>query len=206
MPRHRLRNKRLERSADSTSSVLANISGELAWMQYGHLEAELTPSSSLEGLLQLLQWRDLQHLVCTERAHSAYHQARSLLQYGVRKIAIDDAIPDIDHCDICLVRLWSSRGSCVMCHTTLICANCVVRVTEEAVATLPFPSFHRIGEGLWEVLEPLRQGDALCLVCHPAGAARDQAGKVRIFGCFCDLLDGMMGHGAWTTDLPLGEE
>ena len=167
-------------------------------MQYSLLETELTPNSPLEGLLQLLLWRDLQQLACTERAHRAYHQARSLLAYGRRKLAIDTATHDIDHCDICLIRLRRFRGNCVMCNSTLICANCVCCVTETAMADLPFPSFHSIGDKPGNIPEPLRQGDVLCLICYPSGATHAQVHKVRIFGCFSDLMDGMLGYGEWS--------
>ena len=204
MPHQRLRNARIAPGSAAIGSSLANAVQVMAWMQHRMLDTELRPNSPLRTLMQLLHWRDLQHLVCTERAHRAYHQARALLQYGKRKLAIEDANTYIDHCVICLLRLGSLRGSCVMCSTTLICSSCVVPVEQDAAENLPFPTFHRLRDGNWDERDPLKQGDVLCLVCHPTGANAGQESKVRTFLSFCDLMDSMQGLGRWYSPSPRG--
>jgi hypothetical protein len=204
MPQLRLRNARLAPGSDAIGSSFANAVRVMAWMQPRMLDFELRPSSPLRTLLQLLHWRDLQHLVCTERAHRAYHQARALLQYGKLKLTLEEANPDIDHCVICLLRLGSLRGSCVMCSTSDICPSCVFPVEQAATENLPFPAFHRLRDGNWDERDPLKQGDVLCLVCHPTGANAGQACKVRQFLSFCDLMDSMQGHRRWFSPPPRG--
>ena len=199
-----LRNKRIVRSIELSS--LASLVQTMAWMQYSPLETELTPQSLLLGMLQLLAWRDIHHLVCTERAHRAYHQARTLLRYGRRRQIIDSANSELDNCDICLTKLHGYCSNCVMCHHTLICAECVFPVTKAALADLPFPCFHSFGvqvvqveDGEWmHSMHPVRPGDVLCLICCPAGATETQLHKVRLHGYYCDLTDGMQGLGAWS--------
>ena len=199
MPRLRLRNKRRDRSSSNSGSNLASVLHVMAWMQYSQLDTEPAPSSPLEGLLQLLRWSDLQQLACTERAHRTYHQARSLLAYGRRKADIDTANPDgLDHCDICLARMGRFRVNCALCHTALLCANCVCRVTMAAIADFPFPRFHRIGSRQGSPPEPLRQGDVLCLDCYPTAATYAQSNNLRFASCFSALMDGMLGYGAWS--------
>ena len=196
----RIWNKSLARNENRLSS-LADITHVMSWMQIGPLEAGLTPLSSLVGLLQLLNWSDIHRLVCTERAHRAYHQTRTLLGYCRLKHAL---VPTtryfaLDNCEVCMAKLHGYLSGCVMCGHSLICMDCVTVVSDADLPMLPFPQFHRFVRAMKseEATFPVRPGDVLCLICFPAGATETQLHEVRLHGYFCDLTDGMQGLGAW---------
>ena len=195
-----LRNKRLPRR-ELRLSPLANIVHIMSWMHTGQLEEGLTPLSPLVGFLQLLAWKDIHRLVCTERANGAFHQARSLLRYcGLKQALLPPANDfNLDNCEVCLEKLHGYCSGCVMCDNSLACANCVAIVSASDLPMLPFPHFHRFRFSVSRKDEttPVMPGDVLCLNCYPGGATEAQGRLLRLLHLYWDLSDGMWGLGAW---------
>ena len=195
-----LRNKSLPRRENRLSSI-ADIVHIMSWMRTGPLEDVLTPLSPLVGLLQLLAWSDIHRLVCTERAHCAYHQARTLLGYGRLKHALlpSTRCSVLDNCEVCMAKLHGYSSGCVMCDHALICVDCVTVISVTDLPMLPFPQFHRFFRAMKteEATSPVRPGDVLCLVCYSARATEAQAHNLRMHDIYWGLSDGMLGTGAW---------